>query len=35
MKNFRKYLQADLENDEYYKGAISTFVAKVSSLSEF
>jgi hypothetical protein len=36
MTNFRQYLQVDLENDEeFYKGAISTFVAKVSSLSEF
>jgi hypothetical protein len=36
MTNFRQYLQADLENDEeFYKGAISTFVAKVSGLSEF
>jgi hypothetical protein len=36
MTNFRKYLQVDLENDEeFYKGVISTFAAKVSSLSEF
>jgi hypothetical protein len=35
MKTFRQYLQDDLENDEeFYKGSISTFVAKVSSVSE-
>jgi hypothetical protein len=36
MTNFRQYLQVDLENDEeFYKGVVSTFVAKVSSVSEF
>jgi hypothetical protein len=36
MTHFRQYLQADLENDEeFYKGVISTFSARVSSLSEF
>jgi hypothetical protein len=35
MTNFRQYLQDDLENDEeFYKGVVSTFVAKVSSVSE-
>jgi hypothetical protein len=35
MTNFRQYLQDDLENDEeLYKGVVSTFVAKVSSVSE-
>jgi hypothetical protein len=34
--HFRKYLQVDLENDEeFYKGVVSTFNARVSSLSEF
>jgi hypothetical protein len=33
--NFRQYLQADLENDEELcKGVVSTFIAKVSSVSE-
>jgi hypothetical protein len=33
--NFRQYLQVDLENDEeFYKGVVSTFVSKVSSVSE-
>jgi hypothetical protein len=33
--NFRQYLQSDLENDEeIYKGVLSTFVEKVSSVSE-
>jgi len=36
LTKFRKYLQEDLENnEEFYKGAISTFVAKVSGLIEF
>jgi hypothetical protein len=36
LTNFRQYLQANLKNDEeFYKGAISTFVAKVSGLREF
>jgi len=36
MTHFKQYLQVDLENNEnFYKGAISTFSAKVSSLSEF
>jgi hypothetical protein len=35
MTHFRQYLQEDLENDEQiYKGSISTFGARVSSLSE-
>jgi hypothetical protein len=34
--NLRQYLQVDLENDEeIYKGDISTFVVKVSSMNEF
>lgn len=33
--HFKQYLQADLENDEeFYKGAVTTFNARVSSLSE-
>jgi hypothetical protein len=36
MTNLMQYLQEDLEIDEeFYKGAISSFVAKVSGLSEF
>jgi len=36
MTNFKQYLQVDLENEEeFYKGDISTFVPKVSILSEF
>jgi hypothetical protein len=36
MKIFRKHLQAYLEDDEeFYKGGISTFVAKVSGLNDF
>jgi hypothetical protein len=35
MTNLRQYLQVDLENDEeFYKGVVSTFVMKVSSMSE-
>jgi len=35
MTNFKQYLQVDLENDkELFKGMFSTFVAKVSSISE-
>jgi hypothetical protein len=35
MTNFRQYLQADLENDEeFYKGVVTTFVMKVSNTSE-
>jgi hypothetical protein len=35
MTHFRQYLQADLENnEEFYKGVVSTFVAEVSSVSE-
>jgi hypothetical protein len=35
MTNFREYLLDDLENDEeFYKGVVSTFVSKVSSVSE-
>jgi hypothetical protein len=34
MAHYRKYLQADLENDEdFYKGDIPTFRARVSILS--
>jgi len=33
--HFNQYLQADLENDEgFYKGVVTTFNARVSSLSE-
>jgi hypothetical protein len=33
--NFKQYLQVDIENDEeLYKGVVSTFFAKVSSVSE-
>jgi pyruvate-formate lyase len=36
MTNLRQYLQVDLENDEeFYKGDITTFSMKVSSMSEF
>jgi hypothetical protein len=35
MTNLRQYLQVDLENDEeLYKGDITTFFMKVSSMSE-
>jgi hypothetical protein len=35
MKNYRQYLQIDLENeDDFYKGVVSTFLAKVSSVGE-
>jgi hypothetical protein len=34
-KNFKEYLQKDLENDEgFFKEAVNTFSAKVSSLNE-
>jgi hypothetical protein len=33
--NLRQYLQDDLENDEeFYKGVVTTFVMKVSNMSE-
>jgi hypothetical protein len=33
--HFKEYLQKDLENDEgFYKEAVGTFAAKVSSLSD-
>jgi hypothetical protein len=33
--NLRQYLQANLENDEeFFKGVVSTFVIKVSNMSE-
>jgi hypothetical protein len=36
MTNSRKYIQADLENDEeFYKGVISTFVAIFLGISKF
>jgi hypothetical protein len=35
MTNLKQFLQADLENDEeFYKGEITTFVIKVSNMSE-
>jgi hypothetical protein len=35
MTNLRQYLQVDLENDEeFYKGVVTTFVMKVSNMSE-
>jgi hypothetical protein len=36
MTHFRPYLQVDSKNDEdFYKGVISTFSERISSLGEF
>jgi hypothetical protein len=36
IQNTREYLQADLTNDEeFYKDALSTFVIKISGMTEY
>jgi hypothetical protein len=35
MTNLKQFVRADLENDEdFYKGELTTFVIKVSNMSE-